>query len=426
MSATTIKFSALLTGRFLLLFWGFTLIAGFGCQAKKSPSDQTSQVQEVNSQGDETTPEQPVAQADSDTPQPEPGDSSPRIPGFITENSRKDVLRQQFMFEEEGEPSPMVQTPSGLKYRILDPGTGKQMVAGAKFTVNFLGNLEDGTNFKKFLTAGRIGDIPEVMMVPMINNFEEVVPAWQEALPFLKEGGLIELDVPSELGFGEKGSDGVPPHSRLFYLIRLLTVDPVLHDELARRAIRNESFEKTKSGTYYKVHQQGEGRKAGFSDVVTFDYIVKRIDGTQYINTYETGVPRKESVVKLVRGLAEGVKMISEGGKVELILPPNLAFGRHSQTDEIPDNTFVRITLELRKVEPNPNVKLPKRKVPLPETPSSDSTPDKNSSSPTTEQPAVNSESTNPEPVNPEAESVNSGTPKAEAIPSVPAEESAK
>ena len=39
-------------------------------------------------------------------------------------------------------------------------------------------------------------------------------------------GGMIELEIPSELGYGVKGhGDGIPPNSRLHFIIELLRIE---------------------------------------------------------------------------------------------------------------------------------------------------------------------------------------------------------
>lgn len=293
-------------------------------------------------------------------------DHSPAIPGFLTENKRKQLLALRFAYEEKEAPPPMIESPSGLKYRILEQGTGKQVTPDARISANFVANLEDGVRYESLLTSGKKGDIPEKMFSPVTYLLRDMIPAWQEGLILLKEGGLIEMEIPPALGYGEDGFTAfqVPPNARLFHIVRVLTVNAKMFRDIARDQISAENFKQSDGQIFYKIINQTEGKRPSFTDIVTINYIVHRIDGKKLIDTYESGEPDRTPVIRLTPGMAEAVKMIGEGGIIELILPPEKGFGRHSQTDKVPDNCYVRVKLELVKTEPNRKLRLPTGEAP--------------------------------------------------------------
>lgn len=51
-----------------------------------------------------------------------------------------------------------------------------------------------------------------------------VIPGWTEGLQLLKEGGKATLYVPSKLGYGERGNQGIEPNSPLVFEIKLDSV----------------------------------------------------------------------------------------------------------------------------------------------------------------------------------------------------------
>ncbi|MCA9094667.1 MAG: FKBP-type peptidyl-prolyl cis-trans isomerase [Planctomycetaceae bacterium] len=309
-----------------------------------------------------TTPENQPPRVRGDVEEdPLANDDSPRIPGFTTEKNRKEFLRTQFAYEEEGDPPPIIESPSGLKYRILEPGTGQQVEETSRITINYMAFHEDGHCYDSLLTGGKIGDIPEKMMTPVTYVVEERIKGWREGLVKLKEGGLIELDIPPELAYGPRGSKSVPPNARLFFFIRVLAVNPKMFVDQAREIIREEGFKKSDADIFYKIIKKTDGRRPGFTDIVTVNYTVHRTDGRMYIDTYESGEPLRRPVYLLIKGMSEGVKMLAEGGIIEMILPPEKGFGRHSQTDEVPDNVYVRVKMELLKIERNEKLGLPQK-----------------------------------------------------------------
>ena len=63
----------------------------------------------------------------------------------------------------------------------------------------------------------------------------QYIPAWTEGLQLLGEGGKATLYVPSELGYGERGSNGIDPNTTLVFDIQLDSVkrfvEPVVEDK---------------------------------------------------------------------------------------------------------------------------------------------------------------------------------------------------
>ena len=62
--------------------------------------------------------------------------------------------------------------------------------------------LKDGTVIEEVAL-----EQPAVML--MLNR---VIPGWTEGLQLIGEGGKATLFVPSELGYGERGSNGIDPY----------------------------------------------------------------------------------------------------------------------------------------------------------------------------------------------------------------------
>ena len=107
-------------------------------------------------------------------------------------------------------------TPSGLKYRVLRNSDRKKPTAADTVTVNYRGWLNSGNVFDSSYERG------EPTTFPLGN----VIAGWTEGMQLVGEGGMIELWVPSRLGYGERGSPGsIPPHSNLHFIVELVSVD---------------------------------------------------------------------------------------------------------------------------------------------------------------------------------------------------------
>lgn len=108
------------------------------------------------------------------------------------------------------------QTPSGLKYRILRQTDGRKPTASSLVKAHYKGWLDDGTEFDNSYTKGK---------GPIAFPLNRVVPGWTEGLQLIGEGGMIELEIPSELGYGARGAAPViPPNSTLHFIVELDSV----------------------------------------------------------------------------------------------------------------------------------------------------------------------------------------------------------
>lgn len=106
-------------------------------------------------------------------------------------------------------------TDSGLKYRVLRKSDGKKPTAASRVTVNYRGWLQGGKVFDSSYEGGEPASFP----------LQKVVAGWTEGMQLIGEGGMIELWVPSKLGYGKAGSPGaVPAHADLHFVVELVRV----------------------------------------------------------------------------------------------------------------------------------------------------------------------------------------------------------
>lgn len=118
---------------------------------------------------------------------------------FLAENAKKDGVKI---------------TSSGLHYRQLTPGAGKQPGPTSTVTVHYAGALIDGKEFD----SSKGGE-------PISFGLNRVIPGWTEGLQLMREGEKAELVIPQELGYGARGSPGaIPPYQTLVFQIELIKV----------------------------------------------------------------------------------------------------------------------------------------------------------------------------------------------------------
>lgn len=106
-------------------------------------------------------------------------------------------------------------TESGLKYRILRQSDGPKPVASDTVLAHYVGWLDDGTEFDSSYSRGAPTDFP----------LRGVIPGWTEGLQLVGKGGMIELEIPSDLGYGPMGMPGaIPPAATLHFKVELIDI----------------------------------------------------------------------------------------------------------------------------------------------------------------------------------------------------------
>jgi peptidylprolyl isomerase len=107
-------------------------------------------------------------------------------------------------------------TSSGLKYIILEEGSGDQPEPGDVVSVNYSGYLMDGTKFDSSVDR----DEPFVFTL----GKGMVIKGWDEGIALLKEGGKAKLIIPPVLAYGERPNGPIPANSTLIFDVELVEI----------------------------------------------------------------------------------------------------------------------------------------------------------------------------------------------------------
>jgi FKBP-type peptidyl-prolyl cis-trans isomerase FklB len=117
---------------------------------------------------------------------------------------------KKFMQENAAKPG-VKTTASGLQYKVIETGKGEAPKPTDQVTVNYRGTLIDGQEFDSSYKRGEPASFP-------LNG---VIKGWTEGLQLIKEGGKIQLFIPSELAYGGRGPLA---HRTLVFDVELISV----------------------------------------------------------------------------------------------------------------------------------------------------------------------------------------------------------
>jgi FKBP-type peptidyl-prolyl cis-trans isomerase FkpA len=109
------------------------------------------------------------------------------------------------------------------------------------------------------------------------------------------------------------------------------------------------NYLKTESGLYYQVLATGIGDTILPTDEVSFTYKGKLLNGVSFDENHKDN-PITFKVSKLILAWQEAMFYVKNGGKIKLIVPPQLGYG-DSDIDKIPPNSILYFEMEVKDVK---------------------------------------------------------------------------
>lgn len=237
-------------------------------------------------------------------------------------------------------------TASGLEYVEIEEGSGPQAQPGDFVQVHYTGTLEDGTQFDSSIERGA--------PFPFTLGQGEVIPGWDEGIALMKEGGKARLIIPPELAYGEPGRGPIPPNATLIFEVELVEVVPAA-------AAQSDSGDSAVESSVpaeleYIEIEAGSGPAPQTGDFVYVHYTGTLEDGTEFDSSAGSDpLPFILGRGMVIPGWDQGIAMMKEGGKAQLIIPPELAYGPSGNGTTIPPNATLIFEVELVEVAPAPD-----------------------------------------------------------------------
>lgn len=140
--------------------------------------------------------------------------------GFLTKLRNQNLGEAKAFFDKLKDNKNVVELADGLRYEVVQPGTGAYPKATDTVKVHYTGRLINGTVFDTSLQPRQPGAAVEPVEFPL----NSVIPGWTEGLQKINQGGKIRLYIPPHLAYGDAGQQGIPPGATLIFDIELLEV----------------------------------------------------------------------------------------------------------------------------------------------------------------------------------------------------------
>jgi len=104
---------------------------------------------------------------------------------------------------------------SGLIVVPVTEGTGEMPDASDTVTVHYHGTLRDGTVFDSSVERDSPASFP----------LSRVIPCWTEGVQKIRVGGKAKLLCPSEIAYGDGGTQGIPGGAALLFEVELIAIE---------------------------------------------------------------------------------------------------------------------------------------------------------------------------------------------------------
>jgi peptidylprolyl isomerase len=114
-----------------------------------------------------------------------------------------------------------------------------------------------------------------------------------------------------------------------------------------------DEYQKSASGLQWKDLKVGEGVSPVTGQTVSVHYTGWLTDGKKFDSSRDRGQPFQFVIGKgqVIKGWDEGVSTMKVGGRRELLIPPELAYGSRGFPGAIPPGSTLRFDVELLGVK---------------------------------------------------------------------------
>ena len=233
-------------------------------------------------------------------------------------------------------PADATKTPSGLAFKVLQPGTGTEKPSREdSVEVHYSGWTTDGHMFDSSVKRGQPARFP----------VGGVIKGWTEGLQLMVVGDKRRFWIPANLAYGDSPGGGRPA-GMLVFDVELLGIThppkPAPPPEVPSDvAAAPKSAKKTKTGIAYRVLKKGTGKEHPTADsIVNVHYSGWTTDGKMFDSSVTRGQPATFPLKAVIPGWTEGVQLMTVGEKTRFWIPGGLAYDK-SPNPNAPKGTLV-------------------------------------------------------------------------------------
>ena len=125
--------------------------------------------------------------------------------------------RGQAFLAENKKKEGVIETASGLQYKVIKMGNGAKPLATDRVKVHYHGTTIDGVVFDSSVERND----------PIVFGLNQVIKGWTEGVQLMPVGSKFIFYIPSDLAYGDRSpSPAIKPGSTLIFEVELFEVNP--------------------------------------------------------------------------------------------------------------------------------------------------------------------------------------------------------
>lgn len=248
--------------------------------------------------------------------------------------------------EKEDAPTYTV-VKSGLGFYDWSLGDGPQPQRGDYVLVEYTGWLDTGAMVDSTFTR----DEGFVFAVGM----GETIPGLDQAVSTMRVGGKRQAKIPPQMAYGQRGRPPViPPNATLTYDIELIGILPPRSAPEAPAETAADCWTERPNGLAVCDIEIGEGPEVTDGMLVMLDYTGWFTDGKKFDSSLDRARPLVIALGKghVMEGWEEGIPGMRVGGKRQLKIPAELAYGEKGRDPVVPPNSSFVFDIEIVQARP--------------------------------------------------------------------------
>jgi peptidylprolyl isomerase len=239
----------------------------------------------------------------------------------------------------------LTKTESGLAYYDITEGEGAEASKNSTVSTEYAVWVKTDTGYD-FIEKSQAGQPAQFV----VGRGGVVFPGWEEGATGMKLGGKRLLVIPSALAMGEQGGGPIPPNSVLVMEIELTE----LREPQVATKVDEKDYTTTDSGLKYYDMVVGTGETPKPGQILAVHYTGWLEDGTQFDSSLERGTPIQVELGagRVIAGWEEGLSTMKVGGKRQLKVPADLAYGEQGAGNgTIPPGATLIFDVELIAID---------------------------------------------------------------------------
>ncbi len=222
-----------------------------------------------------------------------------------------------------------------FEVKTLQEGSGDTIRAGQMIQVHYKGWLTDSTYFDNSYEREE--------PLEFVLGTGQVIPAWDKGLVGMKVGEKRFLQVPFEMGYGDRAIGPIPAKSDLFFEVELVGAEKPLPPDSFPKNPDKLAWKKIANGVFVVDEKTGAGESVKPGAKIKIHSTGWTYSGRKFSSTKDIGRPLEALIGagKFIKGFETGLENLKPGAIRWMKISPAMGYGAKAFSTIPPNSTLI-------------------------------------------------------------------------------------